>query len=101
MDPNTNNKHLRIKHQTELRRIPGTASIGVEQGITSLSTASCTQEQSGGTAYSRFTAGRYQVQHLFLDTEKGQRHRLLNIEEERRQLQNCTYNTTQELCSRW
>ena len=44
------NKHLRIKHQTGLRRIPGTASTGVEQGATSLSTASCTQQKRGGTA---------------------------------------------------
>ena len=36
--------HLRIKYQTWLRRIHGTASTGVEQGITSLSTASCIQE---------------------------------------------------------
>ena len=45
------NKHLRIKHQTWLRRIFGTVSTGVEQGVTSLSTASCTQKQSVGTTY--------------------------------------------------
>ena len=37
-------KHLRIKYQTRLRKIPGTASIGVEQGVTSLNTAPCTKE---------------------------------------------------------
>ena len=75
-------KHLRIKYQIGLRRIPGTASTGVEQGVTSLSTASCTQEQSGGTAYCRFTPGRYQVQHHFLYTGKVWWHHFFNIEEE-------------------
>ena len=81
MDPNTNNKNLRIKHQTGLRRILGTASTGVEQRVTSLSTALCTQKQSGGTTYSSFTLGCYQVQYRILDTEKGWWHRFFNTEE--------------------
>ena len=94
MDPNTNNKNLRIKHQTGLRRIPGTTSTGVEQGVTSLSitsytqqkkagTASCTQQKRGGTTSCIFTLGIYKVQHYFLDTEKGRWHRFFNTEEER------------------
>ena len=76
-------KHLRIKYQTGLRRIPGTTSTGVEQGVTSLRTAPCTQEQNGGTAYSRFTPGSYQFQHRFLYTDKVWWNRFFNIEEER------------------
>ena len=63
--------------------MPGTASTGVEQGITSLNTTSCTQEQRGGTTYKKFTPGRYQVQHRSLDTEKGRWHHFFNAEEER------------------
>ena len=43
-------KHLRINYQIGLRRIPGTTSTCVEQGVTIMSTASSTWKQSGGTA---------------------------------------------------
>ena len=76
-------KHLRIKYQIGLRRIPGTASTGVEQGVTSLSTTSCTQEQSDSSTYYSFTLAYYQVQHYFLYIEKVRWLCFFNTEEER------------------